>query len=53
MALRFFATFFILSGCAGSAVLLQENPDRRGRSSAGRYMTGAGLVAASWWLSRL
>jgi hypothetical protein len=53
MALRFLATFFLLSGCAGSAVLLQETPGRRGRSGAVRYVTGAGLVAASWWLSRL
>ena len=53
MALRFFATCFILFGCAGSAILLQEKPDRRGRPGPGRFVTGAGLVAASWWLSRL
>ena len=52
MAVRFLATFFLLSGCAGSAVLLQENPGRRHRAGAGRYLTGAGVIAASWWLSR-
>jgi hypothetical protein len=49
--LRFLAVFLILAGSWGALDALRERPATRHLPL--RYLVTAGLVAASWWFSRL